>query len=632
MRHPLRALGVRRVVIATLVLVLVLGGGVVAWSATGASAAASYRSATAVRGSVEQTLSATGTVTPRNHADLSFGASGTVGSVAVELGDHVGIGETLAVLDRTALRDAVTSAEAAVAKARATLAADTTAQAAAVTAASTSAATSGGSGSSTSRSNGSSTGKSSSATSAATRKTLAQLAKQQAALTSAQRAADTAMQVSTAALAQQAAACAGVLAAADPAAPAPDVAGCQTALSAAQAAQAKVAAQQQKVEKAIATLTRSLSAALGAVSKSSSSSAGSTGSTGSSPNGSAGSTGSSPTPSPTASAPAGSAPNPASSEPAAPSSASATGQRSSATFSGATLVSFSSAASAASAGSAGTQSAATGGTSTASRGSSGTVTAATLARDQSAIDTARAALVRANASLDHARLTSPIVGTVAAVDVAPGDSVSSSTAAVVVNGDDGNVEITIAVTENDIRAIKVGQIAQVSADGAQATLPAKVTSVGLLAASDTGTASYPVVVSLAGAPMSLASGSNATVSVVTATATNAVTVPSSAVTRGATGSTGVVRVLHGSQVTAARVVVGAVGPVWTQITSGLKTGQRVVLADFSAALPSSSTNARIGGGFGGGGFGAGGFGGGGLGGAGFPGRQGTGNFTPRTTP
>jgi multidrug efflux pump subunit AcrA (membrane-fusion protein) len=234
------------------------------------------------------------------------------------------------------------------------------------------------------------------------------------------------------------------------------------------------------------------------------------------------------------------------------------------------------------------------------------VTAATLARDQSEIDTARAALVRAKSALDNARLASPIAGTVASVAVAPGDRASSSTVAVVVNGNDGNVEVTINVTENDIRTIKVGQRAQVSADGAQAGLPASVTSIGLLSASDSGTASYPVVVSLAGAPLSLASGADASVSIVTATASNVVTVPSSAVVRSASGSTGTVQVLVGDAVTSTRVQVGAVGPVRTQIVSGLKSGQRVVLADLSAALPSSSTGARVGGGFGGGGFGGGG--------------------------
>jgi multidrug efflux pump subunit AcrA (membrane-fusion protein) len=245
-----------------------------------------------------------------------------------------------------------------------------------------------------------------------------------------------------------------------------------------------------------------------------------------------------------------------------------------------------------------------------------------LSRDQSSIDTARAALVRAKAALAAATLTAPIAGTVAAVDVAPGDSVSTSTVAVVVSGDDGNVEVTVDVTENDIRSITVGQRATVTADGSVDALPARVSSIGLLSASDTGTASYPVVVSLSGAPAALAAGSDATVSVVTATATDVVTVPSSAVTRAASGTTGVVRVLHGDTATATPVTIGAVGQERTEIAAGLKAGQRVVLADLSAELPSSSTGSRLGGGLGGGG----GFGGGG---GGFGGRA-PGGFVQRS--
>jgi macrolide-specific efflux system membrane fusion protein len=63
------------------------------------------------------------------------------------------------------------------------------------------------------------------------------------------------------------------------------------------------------------------------------------------------------------------------------------------------------------------------------------------------------------------------------------------------------------------------------------------------------------------------------------------------------------------------VTVGAVGDTWTEIKSGLTAGQRVVLADLSAPLPSSATQSTAqngtgnfpgrffsGGGFGGGGF------------------------------
>jgi len=323
----------------------------------------------------------------------------------------------------------------------------------------------------------------------------------------------------------------------DPAATQPtDVTGCQQALGAVQAAQTAVSKAQGTVEKAIETLSASLAAALTTVS---------------------------------------------------PSTTAPTSTSTRATFSTAAYATTTTTPAAGTSGG-GPQGA-----------SSGTVTAATLARDQAAIDTAHAAVVRAKASRDQTQLRTPIAGTVAAVDVAPGDTASTSTVAVVVNGDDGNVEVTIDVSENDIGVIKVGQDARVSADGSTSELPARVTSVGLLAATDTGTATYPVGVSLVGAPLSLASGSDATVSVVTATVDNVVTVPSSAVTRTATGSTGVVRVLVGDQLTTARVEIGAVGPVLTEIRSGLKVGQRIVLADMSAALPSSSTGAR----FGGGGFG-----------------------------
>jgi HlyD family secretion protein len=547
----------RRAVALGIVTCLVLAGGLAAWSATGASAAASYRTATATRGSVEQTLTATGTATPSSHADLSFGTTGTVKTVAVAPGDHVDIGDTLAVLDRTALRAAVTAAQADLARAKATLASDTAAQADAVSAAnaapasptgggSTGGGGSGGTGSGGSGSGGSGSGGSgsggSTGSSAATARTLEKLAKEQAALVAAQHDVDAALQVSAAAASQQSAACAGVITS-DPAATQPtDVTGCQQALGAAQAAQAAVSKAQETVEKAIETLSASLAAAMKTVS---------------------------------------------------PSTTAPTSTSTRATFSTAAYATTTTASTAPAAGTSG------GGPQGAS---SGTVTAATLARDQAAIDTAHAAVVRAKAARDQAQLRTPIAGTVAAVDVAPGDTASTSTVAVVVNGDDGNVEITIDVSEDNIGAIKVGQDARVSADGSTSELPARVTSVGLLAATDSGTATYPVGVSLTGAPLSLASGSDATVSVVTATVDDVVTVPSSAVTRTAAGSTGVVRLLVGDQLTTTRVEIGAVGPVLTEIRSGLKAGQRIVLADMSAALPSSSTGARFGGG---GGFGGG---------------------------
>jgi len=103
------------------------------------------------------------------------------------------------------------------------------------------------------------------------------------------------------------------------------------------------------------------------------------------------------------------------------------------------------------------------------------------------------------------------------------------------------------------------------------------------------------------------------------------TVPSSAVHP--LGTESFVYVLKGGQEVEQTVGVGAVGTTLTQITSGLKSGQQVVLANLSIPLSTgTSSSGGLGGGFtglGGAGLGGGGFGGGagrlgrgGLGGAG----------------
>ena len=73
------------------------------------------------------------------------------------------------------------------------------------------------------------------------------------------------------------------------------------------------------------------------------------------------------------------------------------------------------------------------------------------------------------------------------------------------------------------------------------------------------------------------------------------------------------------------IKIGMIGDTYTQVVSGLKDGQSVILADYAEAVPSSNTDLTTAlgggttgfGGFGGaGGFGGGGFGGGGFGGGG----------------
>ena len=86
----------------------------------------------------------------------------------------------------------------------------------------------------------------------------------------------------------------------------------------------------------------------------------------------------------------------------------------------------------------------------------------------------------------------------------------------------------------------------------------------------------------------------ASVSITVATAKNVLTVPTSAVH--AIGTLHTVTVLDSGKASVVQVKVGAADGVRTQITSGLRAGQQVVLADLSEPLPTNDTTNRLGGG------------------------------------
>ncbi|MCW2707455.1 MAG: HlyD family efflux transporter periplasmic adaptor subunit, partial [Frankiales bacterium] len=65
-------------------------------------------------GTVQATVTTTGTIEPKQNEDLSFPVSGTVASVAATVGQKVTKGAVLATVDSTTLQSAVTTAQAAV--------------------------------------------------------------------------------------------------------------------------------------------------------------------------------------------------------------------------------------------------------------------------------------------------------------------------------------------------------------------------------------------------------------------------------------------------------------------------------------------------------------------------------------
>jgi RND family efflux transporter MFP subunit len=231
--------------------------------------------------------------------------------------------------------------------------------------------------------------------------------------------------------------------------------------------------------------------------------------------------------------------------------------------------------------------------------------AATIASDEAAIDTARADLVNAQQSLSNAQLVSPIAGTIASVGISVGATVgaNSSTDAIVIIGTQA-FETTATLTSSQVTSVKVGDTANVLVDGATNSIAGTVSQVGPVQSSN-GTYSYPLVVSLPTSATGLFTGSTATISVITSEEKNVLAVPTSAVNTTATGH--YVLVLSAGSLVEKTVKVGLVGYTYTQVISGLNEGDSVVLADYAEPVPTSNT-ATVGGfgGFGGtGGFGGG---------------------------
>ncbi|TNM41265.1 efflux RND transporter periplasmic adaptor subunit [Nocardioides albidus] len=225
-------------------------------------------------------------------------------------------------------------------------------------------------------------------------------------------------------------------------------------------------------------------------------------------------------------------------------------------------------------------------------GSTRTVTAATLAEDQAAIDRADASLASARADLRGAVVRAPADGTVVSLTVGADDRVSAGdTVATLVAP--GLTTATVEVSATEAARLTTGAPAEVTPAGATDALPGTVGRIEHTATDDSsedgssGDPTYAVEIVLDGRDLALADGLPATVVIEVGSADDVVVVPASAV------SDGTVTVVDDSG-TARRtpVTTGVVGATEVEIADGLHVGDRVVLADLDAALPTGDSDQR----------------------------------------
>jgi multidrug efflux pump subunit AcrA (membrane-fusion protein) len=522
---------------AGLVVVALVSGVVLARVAS--SSTVSYRTAAAGEHDVESVLTGVGSIEPVSQATVAFPISGTVATVDVAVGDTVGTGQPLATLGTQSLTDSLHQAQTTLASAELTLSKALAGTSSSTS--STSSASSSGSGSSSTTST--TTASSGSPSHGGSGSGSGSLAAAQQAVVAGQQAVDAALATADQALAASAQVCAAVTgqqAIAGVQTPAASTTTTTTAdgsaassITACQTALLAVSDAQTAVASAQTSLAKASSDLDTLLAQQASSATSSTGSTGSSRSSTAsGSSGSS----------------------------ASTGTRSGA------------------------------GSST---GSTGGSSSSDLIADQKAIDAATAEVAVAQQNLAQSAIVSPIAGLVAAVTLTVGSTVTaaSTTATVVVVGT-GGLEVTIAVSVDQVPDVKVGQAATVLPDGATDPIAGQVVAISLTPATSTRGTTYRVTIGLDGQGAGLGNGATGTVVIRTAGVTSALAVPTSAILHNGTNHS--VTVLDGATTSTVDVKVGVIGSSWTQITDGLAAGQLVVLANLDHPLPGSATSASNG--------------------------------------
>jgi uncharacterized membrane protein YgcG len=190
-------------------------------------------------------------------------------------------------------------------------------------------------------------------------------------------------------------------------------------------------------------------------------------------------------------------------------------------------------------------------------------------------------------------------------------SSSASSSAFITIDDLKRLEVVAGFAEADATKIAVRQPATVTLAALPSTeVAGVVATVSPTSVVSNNVVTYDETIMLTNPPAAVLDGMTADVSVVVATATNVLEVPSAAVTT--TGTFSTVSVLKGGKQTTTRVTVGLVGNSTTQILTGVTAGESLVEPTATvSSTTTGSTPATRGGGLGGGGGGFG--GGGGLG-------------------
>lgn len=236
-----------------------------------------------------------------------------------------------------------------------------------------------------------------------------------------------------------------------------------------------------------------------------------------------------------------------------------------------------------------------------------------LTNSQESLVLAKASLANAQLNLANTRLIAPTSATVAAVANEVGVNAGSTTAGssgasgYIVLTELSGLQVKASFAEADIVSLKVGQAATFTFDAiASATAQGTVLSIAPLSNASSGSVTtYAVTFSLDSAPAEVKPGMTAQATVVTAQAQGVLAVTSTALTqRGTTYYVTMKPTKVGVAGVRKAVTIGLKGDSATEIASGLKAGDQVVLRTTTSSSSTANNGFPTGGVPGAGGIGA----------------------------
>ena len=202
-----------------------------------------------------------------------------------------------------------------------------------------------------------------------------------------------------------------------------------------------------------------------------------------------------------------------------------------------------------------------------------------LARAEAKVAQAQAQLEQAQIALDEATLRAPFPGTVAAVNVAPGEDVGQQAPVTLL--DTTRYQVNVTVDEVDVARVAVGQPVEVLIDALGApALAGTVKRIAPLSQPDNSVTAYEITVEIDPGARTLKAGMTASASIVSEKIASALYVPAAAVTT--ENGASVVQLVTADkdgkqQVTTQKVETGLRAGDQVEIRSGLTEGQQVLV-------------------------------------------------------